>query len=270
MKKLISLLLCFSVLTATSGLCASGDDFSVDDTVNYMITCYKDNQLSGYGAIQDYLAQLKAEDRRLGSAWQEIMDYWQYINNDITVNPDVLPDGLPTDDSLCIVVLGYELNPDGSVTDELVGRCQTALDCAEKYPNSYVAVTGGGTALYNKKATEADSMAEWLVENGLDEDRLIIENQSQTTVENAQFTCKIISEEYPQIKELAIVSSEYHIPLGCLLFKAQLALDAYSANTREKVHVISNAGFMSGSATTITLVWQAADLRTLWATRDME
>ena len=50
------------------------------------------------------------------------MDYWSYANNEMILYPDVLPEGLPKDDSLCIVVLGYELAPDGSMKKELIGR----------------------------------------------------------------------------------------------------------------------------------------------------
>lgn len=41
---------------------------------------------------------------------------------------------------------------------------------------AYVAVTGGGTAKNNPNATEADQMAAWMIANGLDENRLIVEN----------------------------------------------------------------------------------------------
>lgn len=116
------------------------------------------------------------------------MEYWDYVNTDMNVNVDVLPDGLPNDDSLCITVLGVALNDDGTMKDELVGRLQTALASAQKYPNAYVAVTGGGTAKNNLNATEADQMAAWMIANGLDENRLIVENKSKSTVQNAQFT----------------------------------------------------------------------------------
>ena len=37
------------------------------------------------------------------------MKYGDYVNTDMNVNVDVLPDGLPNDDSLCITVLGLSL-----------------------------------------------------------------------------------------------------------------------------------------------------------------
>lgn len=98
------------------------------------------------------------------------MKYGDYVNTDMNVNVD----GLPNDDS--------------TMKDELVGRLQTALASAQKYPNAYVAVTGGGTAKNNPNAIEADQMAVWIIANGLDDNRLIVENKSKSTVQNAQFT----------------------------------------------------------------------------------
>ena len=40
-------------------------------------------------------------------------------------------------------------------------------------------------------------MGDWLKEHGLSEDRLIIEDQSMTTAQNAEFSYKIILDKYP-------------------------------------------------------------------------
>ena len=173
------------------------------------------------------------------------MDYWSYVNTEMDVNLDVAPDGLPDDDTLCFVVLGYQLNPDGSMRDELIGRLSVALASAEKYPNAYVACTGGGTAADNPNATEADQMAAWLIEQGLDPDRIIVENKSSSTVENAEFTYRILREEYPEIDSLTLITSDYHIPRGCLLYNARLLLSAYEAGDK-LLTIDSNAGYRAG------------------------
>ena len=49
------------------------------------------------------------------------------------------------------------------------------------------------------------------VEKGIDGDRVIVENQSITTAQNAIFSCQILQEKYPQVNQLAIISSDYHI-----------------------------------------------------------
>ncbi len=116
------------------------------------------------------------------------------------MNYDVLPDGLPDADELCIVVLGFQLNPDGSMKDELVHRLTVALESTKKYPNSYIVCTGGGTAAENESATEADEMAKWLINQGVDTGRIIVEDNSITTAQNAIFTYDILTSKYPSVK----------------------------------------------------------------------
>ena len=149
-----------------------------------MISYYSTYQSTAKTDIQRLVEKLKALNSTKGEEWEKIMKYGDYVNTDMNVNVD----GLPNDDSLCITVLGVALNDDCTMKDELVGRLQTALASAQKYPNAYVAVTGGGTAKNNPNATEADQMAAWMSANGLDENRLIVENKSKSTVQNAQFT----------------------------------------------------------------------------------
>ena len=185
------------------------------------------------------LDTLKETDISQGELWEDIMDYWKYANTDLVINSESLPDNLPKDDSLAIVILGYVLNDDGSMRDELIGRLQVGLDCAKQYPNAYVVCTGGGTAKDNQDVTEAGQMGAWLLENGLAEERLILENQSRSTIENAQFTLDILYTDYPQVDSVAIVSSDYHITRGSLLFETT-ALMMMEEKKEPEAKVISN------------------------------
>lgn len=94
---------------------------------------------------------------------------------------------------------------------ELVGRLRTALTCAKQYPEAMVLCTGGGTTYLNRSTSEAQQMGKWLTAHGLDERRLILEDQSLTTAENARFSAGILYREQPQITSAAIVTSTYHI-----------------------------------------------------------
>ena len=240
-KRILVFCLCLVLLAVmpVEVYAANRDKYTL---MNDIVFTYKTKQNEGHAEIRSLIRQLKAEDLALGKAWQQIMDYWEYCNDDIVLNQDVLPDNLPDDDSLCIVVLGFELNPDGSMKEELTGRCEVALSCAEKYPNANILVTGGGTARNNRTVTEADSMAGWLKENGIDSDRIIIENQSLTTFQNAMYSYELIKGQIPQTTEAAIISSDYHVPLGCLLFNEEFQLAAYKDGSTP-IHVISNACF---------------------------
>lgn len=197
----------------------------------------------GEPKIQELLTELKTVDPALGTLWEGIMSYWQYAGDELTIHRDVLPDGLPDDNSLCIAVLGFQLMHDGGMAPELEGRCETALDSAKKYPNAFLLVTGGGTAYGNRSATEADVMAKWLEERGIDPERILIENRSLTTDQNAAFSCEILTKSYPEVKSIAIVSSDYHIALGSMLFTEAALIYAYEHDCKMPYQVISNAGF---------------------------
>ena len=198
----------------------------------------------GYGEaadekIDELLDALKKADSSQGELWEDIMDYWKYVNTDLVINSEAFSDSLPKDDSLAIVIFGNALSDDGSMKDELIGRLNVGLACAEQYPNAYVVCTGGGTAKENKDVTEAGQMGAWLLENGLAENRLILENQSRSTIENAQYTLDILCKDYPQVTSVAIVSSDYHVARSCLLFETASLMMA-EKQSEPDVHVVSN------------------------------
>lgn len=216
--------------------------------VSDMVYAYADRQEEAVDIIRSDLERLSALDPALGSLWTKLMRTWSEVNSGLTVNPGVLPDGLPEDGSLCIVVLGFQLESDGSMAPELLGRCETALRCAEKYPHALIAVTGGGTAWSNPSATEAGVMADWLISHGVAAERILKEDASRTTGDNAEFTARLLLEKHPEVNALAIVSSDYHVPLGVLLFQEEALLREYEAGTLP-FSVISNAAFDTGGYT---------------------
>jgi len=192
--------------------------------------------------VAELLEQLTASDSRQGALWRDIMDYWRYANTRLEVNLETLPEDLPQDDSLCLVVLGYELNADGTMQDELIGRLTVAEACARQYPNAVVICTGGGTAKDEPDATEAGQMGAWLLEHGLEESRLIIEDRSLTTAQNAEFSYDILLREHPRVDSVVLISSSYHIPWGSLLFEASFMKSASEWHTPE-IHVVSNCAW---------------------------
>ena len=213
--------------------------------VSDMVYAYADRQDDAAEIIRDDLEQLNALDPALGALWGKIMPLWSEVNRGLVIHASILPDGLPEDESLCIVVLGFQLHPDGSMAEELRGRCETALRCAEKYPKALIAVTGGGTAWQNPNATEAGVMAAWLTEHGVDASRILVEDESRTTADNAVFTSALLRERHPEVKSLAIVTSDYHMPLGVLLFQEEALLAEYETGTLP-FSVVSNAALDTG------------------------
>ena len=192
---------------------------------------------------------LAADDPALAEKWNRIMDLWEAP---VSVN-EALPDDLPKDDTLCLVALGFQLNPDGTMRDELIERLKVLLAASEQYPQAVVVCTGGGTAADDPTATEAGRMAEWLYAQGVDPSRVYVEDKSVTTAQNAIFTFDILEAHCPQVQQIAVISSDYHIATGTLLFGAEAIL------RDSPVAVVSNAAWHAPSGT-LSAMFQAGAL----------
>lgn len=189
--------------------------------------------------IDNQLQTLSSLDPNEGELWGAVMEKWRWINEEMTLNFDCLPDGLPEDDSLCIVVLGFGLKDNGDMKPELISRLETALLSAEKYPESYVLCTGGETARV-AGVSEAGQMGAWLLEHGLEDYRLILETGSLSTTENAKNSLRLLGREYPNVTSVALVTSDYHIPWGYACFAAEALCREYRRGA-VPVEIISNA-----------------------------
>ena len=195
------------------------------------------------------LDELAALDPEAEDRWTRIMDLWEAP---VTVNA-ALPDDLPQDDTLCLVALGFQLNPDGTMRDELVERLKVLLTASQQYPSAVIVCTGGGTAANDPTATEAGKMAEWLLDQGVDPSRIYAEDKSITTAQNAIYTFDILAEHCPQVSQIAIISSDYHIATGTLLFGAEAILRGSA------VTVAGNAAWHAPSGT-LSVMFQAGAL----------
>ncbi|MBQ1365702.1 MAG: YdcF family protein, partial [Clostridia bacterium] len=224
---------------------SEGDDEVIRSQIERAVVSYAANGTRD----EEALSALASLNPSLGEKWMRIMDLWE---TPVTVN-EALPDGLPDDDSLCLVGLGFQLNPDGTMREELVERLKVMLAASEKYPNAVIVCTGGGTAADDQTATEAGRMAEWLEANGVNPSRLIVEDHSLTTAQNAIYTFNILSERYPQVKQIAMISSDYHIATGTLLFGAEAILRGSA------IEVVSNASWHAPGGT-LSVLFQAGAL----------
>ena len=253
MKRLASMIISI-ILMITPSLAEEGHETArtAQDMIEELAVYYGTYGSEAEEKAAELLDELCAADPVSGAKWGSIMRLWKTVNEDPEINDNILPDGLPETDELCMIVLGFQLNLDGSMKDELIERLTVAKASAEKYPNSLIVCTGGGTAAENPDATEAGEMAKWLIENGVDPQRVIVEDHSLTTAQNAIYTYRILTEQYPQVKQLAIISSDYHIATGTLLFGAEAILQAEEAG-KEILTVVSNAAWHAPSGTLSTM-----------------
>ena len=89
----------------------------------------------------------------------------------------------------------------------LVERLEAAYEYLEENPDAVCVVSGGQGA--GENISEAECMYRWLVDAGIEPERIYKEEKSTSTEENIAFSVEIIKEN--ELNEnIAIVTSEYH------------------------------------------------------------
>ena len=211
---LLSLIMSFTLITNVSAY-SRDENKEVKSIVSKLILSYALNE------SKDYLDDLKNVSEDDYEIWNDVINYWDYIENDMTLNTTV-PNDLPTENHV-FIVLGYALNEDGTIEDELVGRLQVALDTIQKYPHNYILVTGG---VEQNGWSEGKRMYDWLVEHGVSQNQIIVEEQAKDTAGNASNSFEMLYTDYTNIKSCSLISSSYHIKRGSLLYYAESLLKA--------------------------------------------
>ena len=238
------------------------------DTLEYrqqLLRSYSTDPDGSSGTIERCLRNLESESPAQGAMWRQIMSDWDRLNHSGFASSRSLRDDLAQDDSLCIVVFGYGLNQNGSMKPELYDRLNVALQAARQYPNAYIAVTGGETSGV-KGISEAAVMAIWLMNNDVSEDRIILEKKSLSTTENAQNTCGLLNQKYPRIKQLAVVTSDYHIALAATVLQTACTYSEAMQGGREMT-VVAGASCATSTPVSGNLSTQAWGISILTGTK---
>ena len=243
----LALSMCFSMFIPVY---AEGE--TVDTLVGSLIGYYRDGARTDVLRTLDTLKEVSKDDY---DQWQSIIDYWDWIENDMVENIGVAPDGLPNDNTHAFVVLGFALKSDGTMQPELVGRLETALASAQKYPNSYILVTGG---VKKNGWTEGDRMHDWLVEHGVADNRILVENKSANTAQNAEFSFDILY-NHPTIKSISMITSQYHLKRGTILYYAESLIRARELG-KTPIKLNGNAGWYREDKNSETLSQKASSL----------
>lgn len=122
----------------------------------------------------------------------------------------------PTDDLEYLVVLGAQVHSYGP-SRILRARLQAAGEYLKEHPNTKVIVSGGQG--FNEPVSEASAMRQYLIEYcGIEENRILVEDQSTSTVENLKYSKAFI----PTLNsKIGIVSSNFHIYRAMNIAKGQ-------------------------------------------------
>lgn len=110
-----------------------------------------------------------------------------------------------------VIVLGAGIRGD-KVTLPLKMRLDKAIEYHHKNPDAYIVVTGGqGLQEY---VTEAYAMEKYLIQNGVDENRIIKEEKATSTFENMKFSKEILDNCFETDYSVVVVTNNFHIFRG--------------------------------------------------------
>ncbi|MGW7808452.1 YdcF family protein [Staphylococcus xylosus] len=112
------------------------------------------------------------------------------------------------------ITLGLKLNNAGQLESEAIGRLEKTLEAYKNYKASYIIVSGGNS---KNKITEARAMKNWLQKNDVPHYRIIEENHSKDTVENAIYSMDIVNKK--NFNSVTLITSDTHIRRAYILFK---------------------------------------------------
>lgn len=104
-----------------------------------------------------------------------------------------------------VIVLGAQVRGE-RVTKSLAKRLDAAYEYLMKNENTLVVCTGGQGS--GENISEALAMKRYLMDKGIDENRIIMEDKSASTYENLKFTLDIIGDKGASI---AIVTNNFHV-----------------------------------------------------------
>lgn len=114
-----------------------------------------------------------------------------------------------------IAVFGQSPNPDGTPSKGLLQRLEKTKEMAEKFPNAKIILSGGPVRYIY---AEADVMKKWLIENGVDESRLLLDDVARDTPGNAVGIIDFMK-EYGGRKVLGI-GTILHLPRAMSVLKS--------------------------------------------------
>lgn len=133
-----------------------------------------------------------------------------------------------------VLVLGAQVKG-RNLTYALQARLDTAYEYAVDNPQALVIVSGGqGTG---EDVTEAYAMAEYLKSKGLDEKRLILEDESTSTYENIEYSKMLMDSMDASV---VLVTNHFHVYRGVGVAKKQGLTNVEGLGAPTKWYTIPN------------------------------
>ncbi len=141
----------------------------------------------------------------------------------------------PALDADYIIILGCRIREDGTLYPLIRGRVDRALAFWRKQKDATgkeaVFIPSGGKGA-NEPIAEAEAMRRYLLSQGIPEEKILAETASRDTMENMQFSKKLIEEQNPQAK-VVFATTNYHVfRSGIISRQAGFAPEGIGARTK--------------------------------------
>lgn len=104
-----------------------------------------------------------------------------------------------------LIILGAQWKPEGP-SEVLRRRLDKAVEYLRENPDTVVIVSGGQGS--NEPISEAAGMRQYLVNAGISDEKILVEDQSTNTMENLVFSSRLLDKENDSI---VIVTNNFHM-----------------------------------------------------------
>ena len=121
-----------------------------------------------------------------------------------------------------IVVLGGGMLPGGTPAPATMARAEAAADLARTHPGAAIICSGSHGPGGKPKRSEAASMADLIVERGIDRERIFLEDESRDTIGNAVHVADRYLAAVPA-RTMYLVTSPFHLERSVETFRLVLA-----------------------------------------------
>jgi Uncharacterized conserved protein len=151
----------------------------------------------------------------------------------------------PSYDMNYIIILGCCIRKDGSLTPLLKGRVDSAVafekEQFEKTGKHAVFVPSGGQGP-DEVIAEAEAMKRYLISCDIPENRILMDDKSENTLQNMDFSKSVIDADCKNIndKKVAFSTTNYHIFRGYILSK-KCGFRAEGISAKTKAYFYPNA-----------------------------
>ncbi len=121
-----------------------------------------------------------------------------------------------------MIVLGCKLHGERP-SEMLVDRLNVAKNYLNKNKKAICVVSGGQGA--DESVPEAVAMKKWLMENGIDESRILVEDKSENTYQNIKLSMELLN-DVESTEKVAIATDGFH------QFRAQIIAETWGITTK--------------------------------------